>query len=745
MGKLVEQTLRTMYQGVSRQPNTVRLPGQVEEAENAMFSVVSGGFSKRPGTQHLASTSMPSEDTALYGYERDANEKYLIMVNNSTLLVYNTTGSQIAVAFPDGTAYLSTYTPSQDLAFTTIADHTFISNKQLTVAMSDAGVFDAATMPHVLVREADGTFTFRASTTYTERPVIEPDYYSSPNITYTLTDDAGGRFAIDETTGLVTVADPTLVNATTETSYPITAEALCTDGTSNTKTFNIYVYASSVGELSDDDEDLNSPDVNGMVFEGAQAGDLVGLTVFAEDRLENAQPKTPTLPTDLIPTPDFVGHKISDITFFRNRLGIVADETVYFSQASDYTNFWPKTVAQVIDSDAFGRTASSSQVNLIRFVVPFRKALFCSADTAQFELSADAALTPAATTIDISTQYASEPLCRPIGFRDELYFASSSGNSASLFEYYYSDTSVGHTANDVLIHASGYVPAPITQLVGDTVTGTIFTLSGSDRSSVYVYRTFWSGEEKAQSAWGKWTFGVDAIVHSLTVLKGELFVVLTRDGTVMIEKMSLNIDECPAHFKLPVRLDSMQHLDGGVYDSLSDLTTYTSQYELGSFVAVVDTDMAPLNRQGCILSVLSSTGNEFTVSGDYSQTPIYVGIPYNMVVELSKQYLREGDDDITVTTGRLQLKRIYFDYKDSAFLQVVVTPHMRDPKTYTFNGSVLGGYVQTTPDLSSGVFDTPVRSKGSTAKIQITNYSYLPCTITSAKWKGFFNEITRQE
>ena len=70
MGKLVEQTLRTMYQGVSRQPSTVRLPGQVEEAENVLFSVVSGGFSKRPGTQFITATTHVDGETAFHSYER---------------------------------------------------------------------------------------------------------------------------------------------------------------------------------------------------------------------------------------------------------------------------------------------------------------------------------------------------------------------------------------------------------------------------------------------------------------------------------------------------------------------------------------------------------------------------------------------------------------------------------------------------------------------------------------------------
>ena len=652
MGKLVEQTLRTMYQGVSRQPSTVRLPGQVEDAENVMFSVVSGGFSKRPGTQFFADTLLTYNDHAFYSYERDSNEKYLVVIGyngvsdvtsssaHATINVYGSNGSIHTVTAPSTALnYLATNNPSQDLSFATVGDTTFIANRLKTVAIYASGGFHYDTMPHQLIRNADGTFTFQMYTSWNQRP----------------------------NTGLTGAA----------------AEAV-------------------------------------------------------------------------IPSPDFVGNQISDLTFHRDRLAIASDETVFFSASGDYTNFWPKTAGQVIDSDPFGRTASTSSVNRIRAIVPFRKALFCSSDNAQFELTSNEALTPLTAQIDVATKYTSEHLCRPLGFRDELYFASKSGSSAVLFEYYYSDTSVGHTANDVLIHASGYVPAPITHLVSDTVTGTIMALSGTDRSTIYVYKTFWNGEEKAQSSWSKWSFGTGTIIQNFTNLDGHIYIALTRGGNLIVEKISLNENEKPSQFKYPVRLDALQYIVG-TYDSSTQLTTFVSDYALDftKMTAVTTTENSPAGSKGIVINPLTVTpsfnaGNgffkgRFTLAGDKSGVPIYLGINYTMSVELSKQYLREGNDNATVTTGRLQLKRIYFDYKDSAFLQAVVTPHLRPSKTYTFNGSTVGGSIQASPDLLDGVFDAPVRSDGTTVKIKLINPSYLPCTVTSARWVGFFNEMTRQE
>jgi VCBS repeat-containing protein len=60
-------------------------------------------------------------------------------------------------------------------------------------------------------------------------------------ITYSLDDSAGGRFTIDGSTGVVTVADGSLLNASLAASHNITVRAVSSDGSFNTQIFNIVV------------------------------------------------------------------------------------------------------------------------------------------------------------------------------------------------------------------------------------------------------------------------------------------------------------------------------------------------------------------------------------------------------------------------------------------------------------------------------------------------------------------------
>jgi hypothetical protein len=66
---------------------------------------------------------------------------------------------------------------------------------------------------------------------------VEPD--PGQTVTYTLTDNAGGRFAIHSTTGIVTVAGP--IDFETATSHSITIRASSSDGTTSNASFVINV------------------------------------------------------------------------------------------------------------------------------------------------------------------------------------------------------------------------------------------------------------------------------------------------------------------------------------------------------------------------------------------------------------------------------------------------------------------------------------------------------------------------
>ncbi len=99
-------------------------------------------------------------------------------------------------------------------------------------------------------------------------------------ITYSLDDDAGGRFGIDTLTGVVTVADASLLDRETAASHAITVRATSADGSSE-----VGVYSIAIGDV--DEFPVSGPlDIDpgaDAVSENATSGTAVGLVVLAAD------------------------------------------------------------------------------------------------------------------------------------------------------------------------------------------------------------------------------------------------------------------------------------------------------------------------------------------------------------------------------------------------------------------------------------------------------------------------------
>ena len=114
-------------------------------------------------------------------------------------------------------------------------------------------------------------------------------------ITYSLTDNAGGRFAIDSVTGVVAVAPAAVLDREAAASHNITVRATSADGSFSTQSFTINiddVDEFDVGPITDVNGAPNQVNLN------AVAGTPVGITAFAVDNDATNNAITYTLAND---------------------------------------------------------------------------------------------------------------------------------------------------------------------------------------------------------------------------------------------------------------------------------------------------------------------------------------------------------------------------------------------------------------------------------------------------------------
>ncbi len=775
MGKLVEQSIKTMYQGVSRQPDPVRLPGQVEEADNILVSIVTGGIENRPATRHITDITFVGEtDTpAIYAYSRDAIERYMVIINDNDLKVFDLDGVQQTVNFPDGKTYLSSTNEKDDFSFVTIADYTIIANGTVSTAMLPNNYTQS---PRALVncRTTNSNTTYKIDISLDDG-VTFTNYYSNTlttaqsntqladHVDANLSLPAGfTKSRLGETIIITGNADFRIRHSGSDATYGFWT---MTDTTPQREYLPSQApdgYFIRVGQNIDGDQfgywaeysadeggwiesvnpyEENAFDVSAMPHFLIREAD--GSFTFREgdypDRISGDN--------DIVKPPDFVGNKVSALAFHRNRLAFVSGESVYFSQSGKYFTFWPDFSTQSLDSDAFGLTASSESVNNLRHAVGFRKALFLTSNKAQFEVAGTQILTPKTATVDLATSYLTEEKCRPITLGNKLYFAAKSGRDAIVFEYTYSDEQVSNVASDITLHALGYIPAPIERMAGDPTNDMLMILTEEEPNALYIYKMYEDGGAKAQSAWARWTYGTGTKIKWMEVIDGELYMVLSRNGTVFFEKTFLRYELSDDKHPYQIAMDRQVNLTG-VYDAATNLTTWTTPYNHQDASSIVLSTDFPAGQVGEVINVAYPTSTTITAVGNYNAGDALIGETFTSSVILSNLYPRDPNNlRIAITSGRFQLRNIAFNFKTTGFFKVEITPEFRNPITFQFTGRVVGSgtsKVGVAPVEELGQFRVPVRANASKVQIRLFNDTEKPFNITSIDYVGYFNEITRQ-
>ena len=136
---LVSRTIPNLVQWVSQQPEVLRLNSQAGEQVNGFSSVVEG-LKKRPNTKYVAKLSSSGFGNCfIHTINRDANERYILVITNGSIAVYTIDGvSKTVVNATNATNYLASSNPKSDFVCMTVADYTFIVNKNTTTAMGTA-------------------------------------------------------------------------------------------------------------------------------------------------------------------------------------------------------------------------------------------------------------------------------------------------------------------------------------------------------------------------------------------------------------------------------------------------------------------------------------------------------------------------------------------------------------------------------------------------------------------------------
>lgn len=779
----VDRTLPSLMNGVSQQAVSLRQRSQAEVQINGFSSIVDG-VGKRPPTKNVAKISDGViASSYVHTINRDDTEQYTVFASNGQLKVYDITGDEKTVSYPNGTGYLSSVSPADDFRMVTVADSTFVVNRSVTVATDAALSVDKSKKGIVFIKQAEYEAVYRVRVdntqvaTYTApgtsgslsvdniRDNLVSDMNTSIGATFTITAD-GPSILIERTDGAdfeLDVSDSSgtsLISAIkgevqSFTDLPATAF----------ENFSISVVGSEESEA--DTYYVEFRPNSGTSGEGVWVETLASNIEYALN--DTTMPHTLKREADgsftfaqadwggrvagdldTAPWPSFVGSKINDVYFDRNRFCVLSNDNVIMTRARKPFDFFPETVLQVLDDGPIDVRTPGSKVTDLQYAIPFNKAVALFSSQAQYVIEDEKLLASSPPAIKEMTAFASTMDSPPVAAGRTVYFGSTRGQYTSVLEYYLQPESDTTDAVDVTRHVPTYIPSGLFKLASSASSDLVLSATADAPNLLYVYKYFWQREKKLQSSWSYWEFDTGATILNVDFINDVAYLVIQYADGVYLESLDVSEGqtdpEAPYVILLDRRVD--ETATTMVYDSNLDRTTITLPYIPSTSLVQVVSRFGALNDRNAATKgvIVSVSGNDVVVEGDWRSSLFYAGQTYVSEYEFSTPVMTtQGSNgaEVYVAGGRLQIGHWTVVYSKTGYFRAEVEPR-KGGQVYTkvFTGKTLGtqSSVIGESNISSGEFRFSVKGKSDQIRIRLINDSFLPSNITSARWEGTFDE-----
>jgi len=763
----VASTLPNLVSGVSQQPAPSRLRTSGEKMVNAFPSVVAG-LMKRPPSEfikELSHTMTVSDTAAVHVINRDATEKYILVVGDRDLELYSETGVQQTVSFPDGKSYIPSSDIWRKMRFVTVADTTFILNTDQEVGAGDLidNRTDPTTRASVFIKQAVAAVDFAIYV----NGVLAGSFTTSSNVSAATALEGTSKISSELATSLQTNGFGDAEAIGTTVTFGInsgdTVTVLDQFGGSA-----MEAYTDKLQEFSD----LPPSEAEGRLVKIQGDLDELGETywvkyeedVWVETVGYNAKRRIDpaTMPYILKkkadgtfefrqnswkdreagdeksnPDPSFMGQKINNMFLFKGRLGLLAGENVILSEVANLESFYRTTVVQLLSSDFIDIASTTGRVSTLYHAASFSDELILFSDKQQFRLSSGNVLSSETVGITNSTGYPCSTLVAPVTVGSSAYFLAPGATHSLAREIFIDSDRQTMDGEDIAIQVPSYIPQNIRGLSASTSSDVFLALSEDNPNELYVYKWYITGREKIQSAWCKWTFDENMQIVGMGFLEDYLYLVYKAGADLRIDRILVGptIDK---DLLLDHQFTEADFVMAS-YDPLEQETTITIPYGTASTVEFYRTDadsFAPYE------DVTKITEDTYVIPGDVTGDSITAGINYEFLYEFSNQYLREknSEGESAIQDGRLQLRYFSVIYTDTSYFEAVVTPTNGDTKTTVFNGRVLADPDNVTDLIpkDTGEFKFPVFAQNEAVQIQLKSSQPYRCAIGSVEWTAMY-------
>ena len=819
---VISRAIPTLLRGISQSSDALKQADHADIQDNADSNPVLG-LTKRSGSQFLASISNSTlGNVHIQTINRDASEQYVAVFSNGNVKVYELDGTEKTVNKPDGTTYLNTSNPRSVMKTVTIADFTFVVNTSITTAMDTAVSNSASNITQAIIFINQATSKTTYSVTVDGVTVTDDTTGNDPLSTDTVASDLASGLNAGLTGFTIARNGPVIhVKKNDGSNFSIDGN----DSQGNTKMTiikdsvqqftdlpNVSPNGYVVEIIGDEGTDFDNYYVkfttnNGGAFEEGQWSETVEAGIpfkFNYDTMPHVLIRqadgnfrfarvdgdsynvtvggvtiSQTLPKwgerivgdlESAPDPSFIGNKINNVFFFRNRLGFLAADNVILSTVSEFFNFFPETVISVLDTEPIDVAASHTKVAILKHAVTMGEKLILFSEQTQFVLSSSADnLTPSTANVLVQTEFESNAAAQPVGSGSSIYFLTKKGSFAGIREYIIAGNQQIQDAANTTIHVPRLIPSGIFKMAVSNNQDILVLLGTENPNKLYVNRWLYGeGFTKALNAWFTYTINSNRSILNIDFIGTDLIMVIEEANKVTLEKIPFETNFREPNAEFEYHLDhKVTEATSGVsvaYNSATGISTFTVPYRLRANMNVVGRYLASnetstfVDAQGNTKTLVSGQAltttnavdgstSTITATGDFRNSKFIIGEPFEMHYRFSQQRLTQGGGGATeLISGRLQIHHFYIKYEDSGFFQVEVTPENRDTSLHKFTGRLLGAASASIGqiNLDTGTFKVPIMSKSDRVSIDVKNNTFLPTLLASAEYEGVFHMRSRR-
>jgi hypothetical protein len=785
---LINEQISNLINGVSQQPPSLRLASQSEIQENGM-STVAEGLKKRPPLEHSSKiTNKTDTDAYIHYINRDETERYAVVISSeqfdaafsadftgTELAVYDLAGTAMTVSGVSGgpLSYITTSNARDDLQVFSVADFTFILNKTKVAAKSSTTTAVRNPEGVIFLKQATNAATMKVYVDGTEVSNV----VASNNAATQLTDIYNDLVTSIGSTFNITQFGSSNVHITRANGADFTLHC---DAPEN----NLFAIKGSVVDFPD----LPARTKDGMIIKvtgdpssgtddywikhtNASDQDVGEWTETVEPGLANAIDPA-TMPLKLVktgatsftlsentwisrvagdattsPDPSFIGEKLNDMFFHKNRLGFLANENIVLSELGEHYNFFITTATDLLDTDVIDLAAPSNKVSILHSAVPFNENLYIFSDFSQFKLSEFAAggLTPTNAKMSLITEYEHDKTVSPVVNGRKIYFANENDGFSAIREFGIIEDLQEETAENITAHVPSYIKGRGFQIIPHD--DFLFVLSDENINEIFVYKFLFQQGEKKLSSWSKWTFKEEEEVIGMHIIDHIAYLVIVRPDGMYLDKMSLQdanlvgLTESPTQLPFKVHLDRLTEITG-TYNSVTDKTSWTLPYpdDFNSTFRIIYTANWEGKEGGLVQGVSQTSPTGLEAIGNHATFPVFVGKEYKFLYEFTEPTIKTevAGRLSSLSGGILKIRKFNIDYFRTGYFEMKITAPGRDAFSHIYTGRILGSILNKIGSVpfETGSFKKLILAGARNLKIEIISDSYLPCAFTGADWEG---------